>query len=129
MVNAKSGSFLKDERFKVTLGILISAFGILLFISFVSYLFTWKTDQSFAWSRVFSEPDYQVDNWSGKIGAYFSNLFINRWFGIASFAVPFLLFLIGLRLMKVKIPRLRQNNPDYRDRVSSFFHLAGFHTA
>jgi len=102
----KSGSFLKDERFKVTLGIIISSFAILLFISFISYLFTWKTDQSFAWSRVLSEPDYQVDNWSGKIGAYFSNLFINRWFGIASFAVPFMLFLIGLSLMRIKIHRL-----------------------
>jgi DNA segregation ATPase FtsK/SpoIIIE, S-DNA-T family len=103
---SRTGSFLKDERFKVTLGIIVSGFGILLFISFVSYLFTWKSDQSFEWSRVFSEPDYQVENWSGKLGAYFSNLFLNRWFGIASFAVPFLLFLIGLRLMKVRIGNL-----------------------
>jgi DNA segregation ATPase FtsK/SpoIIIE, S-DNA-T family len=103
---ARSGSFLKDERFKVTLGIIISAFSILLFISFVSYLFTWKSDQSFAWSRVFSEPDYQVDNWSGKVGAYFSNLFINRGLGVAAFAIPFMLFLIGLYFMRVKINRL-----------------------
>jgi S-DNA-T family DNA segregation ATPase FtsK/SpoIIIE len=102
----KSGSFLTDERFKVTLGIIISGFAVLLFISFVSYLFTWKTDQSFEWSRVFSEPEYQVDNWSGKLGAYFSNLFINRWFGIASFAVPFMLLLIGFSLMRVKIKGL-----------------------
>jgi S-DNA-T family DNA segregation ATPase FtsK/SpoIIIE len=101
-----SGSFLHDERFKLTLGLIVSGFGILLFISFISYMFTWKSDQSFTWSRVFSEPDYQVDNWSGKMGAYFSNLFINRWFGIASFAVPFMLFLIGLRLMKVKVGNL-----------------------
>jgi DNA segregation ATPase FtsK/SpoIIIE, S-DNA-T family len=106
VTKTKSSSFLKDERFKVTLGIVITAFGVLLFISFVSYLFTWKTDQSFAWSRVFSEPDYHVDNWSGKVGAYFSNLFMNRWFGIASFAVPFLLFLVGLRLMRIRISRL-----------------------
>jgi S-DNA-T family DNA segregation ATPase FtsK/SpoIIIE len=103
---AKSGSFFTDERFKVTLGIVISGFAVLLFISFVSYLFTWKTDQSFEWSRVFSEPEYQVDNWSGKLGAYFSNLFINRWFGIASFAIPFMLLLIGFTLMRVRIRNL-----------------------
>ena len=102
----RSGSFLTDERFKVTMGITVSGFAVLLFISFVSYLFTWKTDQSFAWSRVFSEPEYQVDNWSGKLGAYFSNLFINSWFGIASFAVPFMLLLIGFALMRVKIKNL-----------------------
>ncbi len=102
---AKNG-FFKDERLKVTLGILISGFAVLLFISFVSYFFTWKTDQSFEWSRVFSEPEYKVDNWSGKIGAYFSNLFINRWFGIASLAVPFMLLIIGFSLMKIRIKSL-----------------------
>ena len=102
----KSGSFLKDERFKVALGITVSGFAVLLFISFVSYLFTWKTDQSFQWSRVFSEPDFQVDNWSGKVGAYFSNLFINRWFGISSLAVPFMLLLMGFALMRIRIKNL-----------------------
>ena len=102
----KSGSFLKDERFKVALGITVSGFAVLLFISFVSYLFTWKTDQSFQWSRVFSEPDFQVDNWSGKLGAYFSNLFINRWFGISSLAVPFMLLLMGFALMRIRIKNL-----------------------
>ncbi len=99
-------SFFTDERMKVTLGVIVSSFAVLLFISFVSYLFTWKTDQSFSWSRVFSEPEYRVDNWSGKVGAYFSNLFINRWFGVASFAVPFIFLLFGLTLMKVKVKRL-----------------------
>jgi S-DNA-T family DNA segregation ATPase FtsK/SpoIIIE len=102
----RSGSFFTDERFKVTLGIIVSGFAVLLFISFVSYIFTWKTDQSFEWSRVFSDPEYKVENWSGKLGAYFSSLFINHWFGIASFAVPFLLLLIGFRLMRVKIKNL-----------------------
>ncbi|HEX2394482.1 MAG TPA: DNA translocase FtsK 4TM domain-containing protein [Bacteroidales bacterium] len=101
-----TGSWFTDERFKVTLGIIISGFAVLLFISFVSYLFTWKTDQSFNWERVFSEPDYKVDNWSGKLGAYFSNLFINRWFGVASLAVPLMLLLLGFALMKVKIKHL-----------------------
>jgi S-DNA-T family DNA segregation ATPase FtsK/SpoIIIE len=102
----KVGSLVTDERFKVALGIITSGFAVLLFISFVSYLFTWKTDQSFEWSRVFSDPEYKVENWSGKVGAYFSNLFMNRWFGIASFAVPFLLLLIGFRLMRVRIKNL-----------------------
>jgi len=102
----KSGSWFRDERFKVALGIIVSGFAVLLFISFVSYMFTWKTDQSFNWTRVFSEPEYRVDNWSGKLGAYFSNLLINRWFGVASVAVPFMLLLLGFTLMKVRIKSL-----------------------
>lgn len=98
--------FFREEKFKIAAGLILTGFSVLLFVSFVSYLFTWKTDQSFAWSRVFSEPEYEVENWSGKVGAWFSNLFLNRWFGLPSFAVPFMVFLIGLRMMKVKIPRL-----------------------
>ena len=103
---SKSKSLLTDERIKIALGIFISGFAVLLFISFISYLFTWKTDQSFEWSRVFSEPEYRVDNWSGKVGAYFANIFMNRWFGIASFVIPFIMQLFGFTLMKVKIKRL-----------------------
>jgi len=87
----------------IAIGIVLSAFGVFLFISFVSYLFTWKTDQSFNWTLVFSGSGYQVENWSGKAGAYFSNLFLNKWFGLSSFVVPFLLVFGGLRVMHVKV--------------------------
>jgi len=103
---SKPRSVFTDEKVRVALGIFISGFGVLLFIAFISYLFTWKSDQSFAWSRVFSEPEYRVENWAGKVGAYFSNLFINRWFGITSFIVPFILILLGFRMMKVRISKL-----------------------
>jgi len=99
----KKSSLFRDERFKVTMGLILTGFSILLFLAFVSYLFTWKIDQSFEWRKVFSNPDFQVDNWSGKVGAWFANLFLNKWFGIASFTIPFLLLLMGLKLMHVKI--------------------------
>jgi DNA segregation ATPase FtsK/SpoIIIE, S-DNA-T family len=99
----KKNSFLKDERFKVTTGLILTGLSILLLLAFVSYLFTWKIDQSFEWRKVFSNPDYRVDNWSGKVGAWFANLFLNKWFGIASFSIPFLLLLMGLKLMRVNI--------------------------
>ncbi len=99
----KKSSFFRDERFKVTVGLILTGFSILLFLAFVSYLFTWKTDQSFEWRKVFSNPDFRVDNWSGKVGAWFANVFLNKWFGIASFSVPFLLLLTGLKLMHVRL--------------------------
>ena len=105
--NRKNGkrksSFFRDERFKVTTGLILTGFSILLFLAFVSYLFTWKIDQSFEWRKVFSNPDFRVDNWSGKVGAWFANLFLNKWFGIASFSIPFLFLMTGLKLMHVRI--------------------------
>ena len=96
-------SFFKDERFKITLGLIFISFGFLLLLAFISYMFTWKADQSFEWDRVLSNSDITVENWSGKIGAYLANIFINKWFGIASFTFPFILLLTGLRLLRVKL--------------------------
>ncbi len=95
--------FFSDERFKITLGLIIVGFSLLLLLAFISYLFIWKTDQSFAWENVISNPEVRVENWSGKVGAYFANIFINKWFGIGSLIFPFLFLLIGLRLMRIKL--------------------------
>ena len=95
-------SFLSDERFKLTLGIFLVLFSLYLYLAFTSYFFTWKTDQSFEWSRVFSGPEVMVDNWAGKFGAFLANKFINHWFGIASAVLPFILLIAGLRLINIR---------------------------
>ena len=94
--------FLRDERFKLTLGIFFILFSLYLYLAFISYFFTWKTDQSFEWSRVFSGPDVMVDNWAGKFGAFLANKFVNHWFGIASAILPFILLITGLRLINIR---------------------------
>jgi len=99
-------AFFKDERFTVTLGVVFIAFSILLALSFTSYLFTWKSDQSILHipfrSLVF-DNSIEVENWVGKIGAILSNLMIHNWFGLASFSFILISILIGFRLLKVKI--------------------------
>jgi S-DNA-T family DNA segregation ATPase FtsK/SpoIIIE len=57
---------------------------------------------------VISGIDINVENWSGKAGAHFANLFINKWFGIASFTFPFLLIVIGLRFFNIKLFSIRK---------------------
>ena len=94
--------FLRDERFKLTLAIFFVLFSLYLYLAFTSYFFTWKTDQSFEWSRVFSGPEIIVDNWAGKFGAFLANKFINHWFGIASVVLPFILLIAGLRLINIR---------------------------
>ena len=95
--------FFRDDRTKLVIGLSIIVFALFLSLAFISYLFTWKIDQSFEWSKIFSSADIQVENWSGKTGAWFSHLFMDRWFGIASFSVPFLLLIVGLRLLNLKL--------------------------
>ena len=92
-----------DERIKTILGIFLILFSVYTFVAFISFLFTWKIDQSFNWSDVFSGPEVMVENWGGKFGAWLANLFINKWFGIASLCLPFIIIIGGFRLLRIKL--------------------------
>ena len=101
-------SFFKDERVRFTAGVFAVFLGIYLTIAFISYLFTWQADQSFEWQDIFSGSSVNVANWTGKVGASFAVQFMNRWFGISSLTVPFIVLLIGLRLLKIRALPLRK---------------------
>lgn len=100
--------FWNDERFRTISGIALVFLSLLMFLAFFSYLFTWKTDQSFEWQKVFSGADLQVENWSGKVGAWLGNTFMNQLFGLSSFGIPFLLFLFGVRFLGLRLLALRK---------------------
>ena len=57
----------QHEKFKVITGILLLFIALFLFLSLISYFFTWKNDQSFAKQDIGSEAI--VQNWGGKLGA------------------------------------------------------------
>jgi len=92
-------TFPKSERFRLISGFFSVLFSIFLLLAMISYLFTWKSD-NIEWINVLSASDFVVENWGGKVGAFLSHTLINKWFGLASFFVPFLIFLIGLKLLK-----------------------------
>ncbi|MEZ5104041.1 MAG: DNA translocase FtsK 4TM domain-containing protein [Draconibacterium sp.] len=106
-------SFLKNERFKFVLGALVLLLSVYLLIAFISFLFYGGTDQSIldlSWKELFSRSrEIKVQNWAGKPGAYFSELVINKGFGISSFALPYLLFLAGLRFWGMKPLKFGKN--------------------
>lgn len=72
-----------------------------LAVAFISYFFTWQTDQDKvmgpASSLLFGEVG--VSNMLGKFGALASHIFIHNWFGVTSFWFPLLAVTAGLRLM------------------------------
>ncbi len=100
--------FFRDERVQFTVGFFTILFALYLVIAFVSYLFKWQADQSFEWQSIFSSASVRVDNWAGKVGASFASQFINRWFGIASFIIPFLIGVVGFRMLKLRVLPLRK---------------------
>jgi len=92
-------AFMRDDRFRFILGIFVLFFAMLVTLAFISYLFTWKADQSELNKAI---TDIHVENWVGKFGARISNLFIHKWFGIASFGFVFMTILYGLRLIGLR---------------------------
>ncbi len=95
-----SFNFLKDRRFHLVFGFFLIAASLYLLIAFISYLFTGKADQSLM--EPFMEGNLktsglEAENWLGLFGAFSSHYFIFNWFGIASFLIPPLLFMIGYK--------------------------------
>ena len=88
MSSKKSASL---NKFKVVLGYTLLFTSIVLFISFISYMFNWKVDQSNVNSLF--DRDIQVENILGKVGASISHFFIFKLFGIGSFVIPIILLL------------------------------------
>lgn len=99
----------KDERFHYTMGVGMVLFASFAALAYISYLFTWKIDQSFAgWGQAFSEAEVQAANWAGKTGAKIAYWSMERGFGVSTLALPIILLVAGLRLMKVRLLPLRR---------------------
>lgn len=91
-----------SEKSRQIIGLGLILFSIYLLIAFVSYLFTWKIDQSkveLPLVEFLFDSSILVENWLGKIGAITSHVFIYQWFGIASFIFVFLFFLFGFKVL------------------------------
>lgn len=104
--------FLSDRRFQLTVGLLFLAASLFLLTAFISYVFTGKADQSIIGSVLntgIKESGLEAENWLGLFGAISAHYFMFLYFGVASFLIPPLLFLIGFKIVFKKeilsIPR------------------------
>lgn len=91
------------KKVKTITGSIFILTAFYLFLACLSYLFTWTVDQDRVLDKSLLEfltegDTVQVSNWLGKFGAWTSHLLFYRWFGISSFGIPFILFLLGVRI-------------------------------
>jgi len=125
----------ENKTAQVVLGLLFLCFAIILSLSFVSFLLSWTKDFDLLQldaSALFSDPNLVVHNWLGKIGAALGQFFIYQQFGIASFLLPFFLFIAGLQIFTqqyiIKLNRLFRNSLFLCLWVTTFFGLYFDHT-
>jgi len=95
----KTQKTLNDGRTRLLLAGLTFFLALIVFLAFISYLISWEGDQS---QLDFTNPDVEVNNLAGKMGASLAHLFIYEWFGIASFSIVLILSVIGLHLFNIK---------------------------
>ena len=104
----KKPNFTLSNQQKLVFGSLLLILGILLFIAFLSFFFTGKADQSII--SEFSSRNVQAENWLNKVGAWVSDLFIYKGFGIASFIFSGLIFISGIYvLLNIKKAKLAKH--------------------
>ena len=85
------------NKFKVILGYILLFISVILFTSFISYMYNWRVDQSNVGSLL--DRSIEVENILGKVGASISHFFIYNLFGISSFILPIILFISSYYLL------------------------------
>lgn len=103
----KSGK--QNFRIRFLAGLILVSLSIYLALAYFSFFFTGFADRSKFdlrfWALV-KDSSIRVENWTGKLGAYLADTFINDWFGIASVSILVLLFMTGLKLLGARIMKL-----------------------
>ncbi|MFN7259317.1 MAG: DNA translocase FtsK 4TM domain-containing protein [Cyclobacteriaceae bacterium] len=95
-------SFFQDPRLGLAVGFFLIIISVYLFTSFLSYLFTGKSDQSVVealWSTTLLDSGKEAENWLGLYGAVTSHYLVFKWMGISAFFIPPILFLLGFKMV------------------------------
>ncbi len=101
---AKKG-ILQDERKRIIIALTLLVSAVYMFMAFTSFLFTWQVDMSKSNLSFFDyfDPSVTVANWMGKLGTALSMSLMYHWLGISAYGLVAIIFLIGLKLLNVKI--------------------------
>ncbi|MDR2121527.1 MAG: DNA translocase FtsK [Flavobacteriaceae bacterium] len=99
MENISKETKKKQKRLtgKTIFGISLLTVSVILLLSFISFYFSWKEDQSQLSS--FLNRDIPAQNIVGKIGAFLGEVFIFNGVGIIAFFIPFFLFLLSVKVL------------------------------
>ena len=82
------------------IGLAVSAFTLLALVSCISYVFTWKQDQSLLLDPGMMDSTASVAaNFGGKLGLRLSAFLVNDLFGLGAFAVVVALVILSVRLV------------------------------
>ena len=106
----------KFRKPRIALGFTLIFLSVILIISFISYLMSWRENQSQIGN--FLDKEIKSTNIFGKVGDWLGNVFIFESVGISAFIVAFLLFVFGTLILGIKLFK------PWKTISHSFFFLA-----
>jgi len=108
----KRTSIFRNEKAHFIFGVFLLLIAAYLLISFVSFLFYGAADQSImdsSWSEFLFNSKVNAKNTGMKLGAFLSEVIINRGFGIASFLFIYIIALTGFNILGTSIAKYRKS--------------------
>ena len=93
------------DRRRTIVGVCLTAFTVYMAFAFLSYLFTWRIDQStldVSVDKLFFNSNIVASNWTGTFGAFLAHRFMYRWIGLPAFGLIVLLTVCILHLFRIK---------------------------
>ena len=120
----------ENKTTQVVFGLFFLGLSLLFFLSFVSFIFNWKKDfdvLQLSSLELLLDSEITVNNALGNLGATLGQFFIYKLFGVASFLIPFYLFISGLQTFTnqhiIKLFRLFRNSIFIGIWITTFFGL------
>tara|TARA_B100000214_G_scaffold107825_1_gene75991 strand:- start:967 stop:3303 length:2337 start_codon:yes stop_codon:yes gene_type:complete len=86
----------ENTNLKYVTGVFLTLLSIVVFISMISFFFSWTTDQSSIPALL--DQSIEIENIGKKFGLSISFYLIYKGFGIGALFIPVLIFIIGLSL-------------------------------
>lgn len=90
-------------------GFTLLFFSLFVLLSVVSYYFYWADDQGAVRGGSLWEGDVAVLNNGGKVGALLGHWIVGEWFGLFGIAIPVVLMILSLRIMRYRPLFLRKS--------------------
>ena len=106
----------KFRKPRIVFGFTLIFLSVILIISFISYLMSWRENQSQIGN--FLDKEIKSTNIFGKMGDWLGNVFIFESVGISAFIVAFLFFVFGTLILGIKLFK------PWKTISHSFFFLA-----
>lgn len=95
-------SAFEGEKTKFMIGLILLFLSVFMFMTYVSFFMNGKADAGLVDAQMMDGGvDELAQNTGGVKGAVFSHFLINNYFGIPSIFIIIIIFLIGIKMMKV----------------------------